>query len=72
MQIMEKFPIYRSERQLVCMCNMCAASRLPLSLFTCIDKMAEYNKSSIVWQFLEVKFLDESEAVYKVCHFRHS
>jgi len=36
-----------------------------------MDKMAEINKSSIVWQFFEVKFLDESKAVCKVCQFRH-
>jgi len=27
-----------------------------------MDKMAENNKSSIVWQFFEVKFLDASKA----------
>jgi len=28
-----------------------------------MDKMTENNKSSIVWQFFEVEFLDESKAV---------
>jgi len=72
MRIVEKFPIYRLERQLVRMCGMCTAGWLPLSLFTCMNKMAENNKSSIVWQFFEVKFLDESKAVCKVCQFRHA
>ena len=29
---------------------------------------AENNKSSVVWQFFDVKFLDESKAVCKVCN----
>jgi len=68
MRIVDKFPIYRSEWQLV---HGCAASLLPLSLFTCMDKMTENNKSSIVWQFFKVKFLNESKAVFEVCQFRH-
>jgi len=69
MRIVETFPIYRTKRQLVCMCS---ASWLPLSSFTCMDIMAENNKSSIVWQFFEVTFLDESKAVCKVGQFRHA
>jgi len=37
-----------------------------------MDKMVENNKSSIVWQFFEVKFLDKSKAVCKVSQFRHA
>jgi len=37
-----------------------------------VDKMAENNKSSIVWQFFKVKFLDASKAEGFGIRYSHS